>query len=113
MNSVVGLRIRNIRHSLGLTMEDFGNKLTPKASKGVVSNWENNYNLPNNKRLKQISELGGMTVQELLATDNDNIKFQSKGKIEDVTLPKYGEVKFIIKNGKIVDSEVVTKYKHR
>ncbi|MEG0285038.1 MAG: hypothetical protein RR494_02650 [Vagococcus sp.] len=45
--------------------------------------------------------------------DNDNIKFQSKGKIEDVTLPKYGEVKFIIKNGKIVDSEVVTKYKHR
>lgn len=111
MNNIVGIRIRNIRQSLGESMEVFSNRFT--TSKGAVNNWEKGVNLPNNIRLKQIAELGGMTVEELLATDNDNIKFQSKGKIKDVALPKYGEVKFIIKNGKIVDSEVVTKYKHR
>ena len=61
----VGKRIRNIRIELGLNMEDFGELFNPKASKGVVSNWENNYNLPNNERLKRIAELGGITVAEL------------------------------------------------
>ena len=63
--SNVGKRIRNIRIELGLSMEDFGELFNPKASKGVVSNWENNYNLPNNERLKRIAELGGITVAEL------------------------------------------------
>lgn len=37
----------------------------------------------------------------------------TEGQKKDVELPKYGEVKFIVKNGKIVDSEILTKYKHR
>lgn len=43
----------------------------------------------------------------------DDILLTTKGKPEHVKLPKYGEVKFIVKNGKIVDSEITTKYKHR
>ena len=59
-------RIRKIRQNLGLTMEDFGKKFTPVASKGVVSNWENGYNFPNNERIKRIAELGNVTVDYLL-----------------------------------------------
>lgn len=59
-------RIRKIRQNLGLTMKEFGEKFTPVASKGVVSNWENGYNFPNNERLKKIAELGNVTVDYLL-----------------------------------------------
>lgn len=62
----VGNRIRNIRKDLGLSMEKFGELFDPAASKGVVSNWENGYNFPNNERLKTIAELGSITVNELL-----------------------------------------------
>lgn len=66
MNGKVGQRIKFIRQKLGLTMEEFGELFEPKASKGVVSNWENNYNLPNNDRLKKIAELGKVSMGYLL-----------------------------------------------
>lgn len=66
MTEHIGHRIKLIRRKLGLTMEDFGALFEPKASKGVVSNWENNYNLPNNERLKRISELGKVSMAYLL-----------------------------------------------
>lgn len=62
----VGSKIRAIRKNLGFSMEKFGTLFNPHASKGVVSNWENNYNLPNNNRLRKIAELGETTVEELL-----------------------------------------------
>lgn len=65
-NIQIGNKIKLIRKELGLNMEDFGKLFTPTASKGVISNWENNYNLPNNERLKRIAELGGIPVNELL-----------------------------------------------
>lgn len=65
-NMIVGSRIRHIRDTKGLTMKQFGELFDPPASKGLVSNWENGYNLPNQERLKKIAELGGITVQELL-----------------------------------------------
>lgn len=69
MKEEIGNRIKLIRKNLGLSMEDFGKLFTPKASKGVVSNWENNYNLPNNERLKKIAELGNVTTSYLLEGD--------------------------------------------
>lgn len=65
MKEQIGARIKLIRKELGLNMVDFGKLFTPSASKGVVSNWENNYNLPNNERLKRIAELGGISVPYL------------------------------------------------
>lgn len=65
-NKVIGKRISDIRKSIGLTMEEFGSRMTPPASKGAVSNWENGYNLPNNERLKRIAELGNVPVLYLL-----------------------------------------------
>ena len=61
----LGQRIKSLRKSKGLTMEQFG-KLFDNASKGVVSNWEKGSNVPNNERLKMIAEFGEITVDELL-----------------------------------------------
>ena len=68
----VGLRIRQIRNSLNLTLEEFGkifssdvnNKLN--AGKSNVSTWERGDSLPNKQRLEIIAKKGNMTVNELL-----------------------------------------------
>lgn len=52
---LVGKRIRDIRLSLGLSMEEFGNRLD--TSKGAVNNWEKGKNLPNISRLKKLLHL--------------------------------------------------------
>lgn len=70
--------LKKIRKSKNLTMEEFGQMFDPPASKGVVSNWENNYNFPNNERLEFIATLGGMTVDELLG----GVKITKKGKTD-------------------------------
>ncbi|MCH4436504.1 helix-turn-helix domain-containing protein [Staphylococcus haemolyticus] len=64
----VGKRIRKIRSHLGLTMDQFGEKIDKESpvKSGVVSNWENGKQLPNKKRLKKISELGNISLDELL-----------------------------------------------
>ncbi|EDN7323715.1 helix-turn-helix domain-containing protein [Listeria monocytogenes] len=61
----IGVRIRKIRKSLGLSMEEFGIKVD-KALKSNVSKWERGDSLPNNSRIKIIAELGGISVDELL-----------------------------------------------
>lgn len=61
----LGQRIKSIRQSKGLTMEEFG-KFFDNASKGVISNWEKGSNIPNNARIKMIAQFGGITVNELL-----------------------------------------------
>lgn len=61
----VGARIKFIRISLGLTMEEFGERVG-KALKSNVSKWERGDSLPNNARLKQIAELGQVSMLYLL-----------------------------------------------
>ena len=70
MSIEVGNRIKDIRLSLGLTMEEFANEIDSKSKSGTVSNWETGKNLPNANRLKKIAELGDTTVQELLKEDD-------------------------------------------
>ena len=64
-----GQRIRSIRLRLGLTMEEFIERIDGKPGKGrsgTVNNWETGKNAPNAKRLKKIASLGGVTVDYLL-----------------------------------------------
>lgn len=61
--------VRSIRQSKKLSMEDFGKLFNPPASKGVVSNWENGYNYPNNKRLNRIAELGNISTDDLIGVN--------------------------------------------
>lgn len=60
----VGQRIKKIRLEMGYTMLEFGKLFN--ASKGVISNWENGYNLPNRERLSSVAFYGQMSVDELL-----------------------------------------------
>lgn len=62
----LGTRIEHIRRNLGDTLEEFGNRFDPPASKGTVHTWENNLYKPNAKRLKHIAKLAGISVDELL-----------------------------------------------
>lgn len=60
----VGQRIRQIRLNKGLTFNDFGDLFG--ASRGNVQAWEYGTSLPNKGRLKKISKIGSITVNELL-----------------------------------------------
>lgn len=77
MKNKMGLKIRQVRQELGISMEEFGKLFNPPASKGVVSNWENGYNNPNNERLKRIAELGNVSVEYLTGLSSQRISEES------------------------------------
>lgn len=60
----VGARIKDIRLSLGESMEQFGARFN--TSKGTVNNWEKGRNLPNRKNLKEIALISDTSVSVLL-----------------------------------------------
>lgn len=62
----LGQKIKELRMDKGLTLEEFGNRFDPPASKGTVHTWENNLYKPNAKRLKHIAKLAGKTVSEFM-----------------------------------------------
>lgn len=66
----VGQRIKTIRISLGLTMKQFGKMFSPEASDSIVSRWERGVSVPNNRRIKQIAELGDVSVKYILTGED-------------------------------------------
>lgn len=60
----IGKRIFNIRASLGETMEEFSKHFSTNRS--TINNWEKGRNLPNKSNLLVLSELSGMTSDEIL-----------------------------------------------
>ncbi|COD84264.1 MULTISPECIES: helix-turn-helix domain-containing protein [Staphylococcus] len=68
----LGQKIKEHRINLGETMAEFGQRFNAKS--GVVSNWENNKQKPNNKRLKILADNMGITVTELLGSVNNDGK---------------------------------------
>jgi len=67
----IGNRIKAIRQSRGENQTEFAKKI--KATLPAVSNWETGRNIPNNKRLKAIADIGNMSVDELLGKDTVTI----------------------------------------
>ena len=67
-NVAVGERIRLIRMKHGLTTEEFG-EFIDKATKSLVSRWENGISLPNRRRMELICRFGRITMEELLYGD--------------------------------------------
>lgn len=59
-----GRRIKYIRLSKGLTLEEFGKFLNVDSSN--ICRWENGKTLPNKNRIYKISKFAGMTVNQLL-----------------------------------------------
>lgn len=68
----VGSQIKNIRLKNGWTIVEFASELekilsdNKTISSGIISRWENGLTLPSPERLKAISKLGNLTVDELL-----------------------------------------------
>ncbi|MGX7091565.1 helix-turn-helix domain-containing protein [Hutsoniella sourekii] len=87
----IGHKIREIRKSLPgkLSMEEFGKLFDPPASKGVVSNWENNYNYPSEERLKLIAELGETTIDEIFSDRDEEETLRKIISDFEVELEKY------------------------
>lgn len=68
-NKKVGERIKKIRtqhFEEKISLEAFGQLLSPPAIRPLVSKWEKGLNLPNEDRLKQIAKLGDVTTNYLL-----------------------------------------------
>lgn len=60
----IGSKIKEIRLSLGESMEEFGKRFN--TSKGTVNNWEKDRNFPNKANLKSIADIAGISVNKLL-----------------------------------------------
>lgn len=60
----IGQKIKELRMDKGLTMEEFGKLFD--ASKSIVSRWERDISVPNEKRLKHIAKLSGKSVSEFV-----------------------------------------------
>lgn len=71
----IGRRIKHIRSSAGLSTTDFG-KIAENADRSLVTKWERGDNLPNDKRLKLIADIGSITVEELLYGSFDEFSFR-------------------------------------
>lgn len=65
-NENIARNIKSIRTHLGLSMEDFGKKFDPIAHKSLVSKWEKGLTKPSINRLKRISEIANISLNELL-----------------------------------------------
>ncbi|WP_241153386.1 helix-turn-helix domain-containing protein [Enterococcus mediterraneensis] len=82
-NLEVAQRIKMIRKETGLSAKDFAKKIDETASYGAVSNWENGYNLPNNRRLKRIAEIGGVSIEYLLNGTSEEDYIEQARQIND------------------------------
>nr|DAY89362.1 MAG TPA: helix-turn-helix domain protein [Caudoviricetes sp.] len=63
----LGRKIKNQRLNKGLTQTEYGKKFG--VGKSNISKWEKGTNKPNNIRLKMIADDMGITVVELLGSD--------------------------------------------
>ena len=83
--SRVGIFIRELRISKGLSQADLGNKL--HVTKKAVSRWETGRGLPDSSMLLPLSEMLGVTVDEILkgeftiSTEYDDFE---KRRIEEI-----------------------------
>ena len=64
MNETFGQRFARLRKNRGLTQEELGTKLG--LSGQAVSKWENDLSMPDVSLLVQLSELLGVSLDELL-----------------------------------------------
>ncbi|TBW88382.1 helix-turn-helix domain-containing protein [Staphylococcus hominis] len=64
---VLGEKIKNHRLNKGQTQTEYGKEFG--AGKSLVCQWEKGINKPNRKRLKMIADDMGITVADLLGSD--------------------------------------------
>lgn len=69
----IGKRIRILRAELRMTQGEFAKLLNTATS--TVSGWENDIVTPKISKLKSIADLAGISVEELLGKEKQNVMF--------------------------------------
>ena len=69
MNETFGQRFQRLRKNAGLTQEDVANKLNITAQ--AVSKWENDVSAPDISVLVELSDILGVTVDEMLGKQRE------------------------------------------
>ena len=89
----IGRRIKEARQTKNLTMTELGEQLTPRVTKGTISNWENGRNKPNSYRLKELSSLLGVSIEYLETGNNKPSDKQTNvgNSLDDVMLNELKE----------------------
>ncbi|HDH6549527.1 helix-turn-helix domain-containing protein [Staphylococcus aureus] len=64
----LGKKIKNHRLNKGMNMREYG-EFIDNTSDSIVSRWERNVSIPNPKRLKLIADDMGVTVTDLLESE--------------------------------------------
>lgn len=68
-NRILASNIHRIRQQRGETLEQFGERFDPVASKSIVSKWESGETQPSPPRLKQLASMANVSVEDLLNLD--------------------------------------------
>jgi transcriptional regulator with XRE-family HTH domain len=63
-NTMLGERIRDLRKKFGYSQQQLANKM--HLTQGAISQWENNITVPAADQLLSLSQVFGITVDELL-----------------------------------------------
>ena len=95
-----GERIKNIRLEKGMSKTEFGKLFETTGS--LVNKWETNQVTPTEKRLKEIAELGGIQVKELVSTHSIGERIKRIRLENGYSLNTFG-----IEIGRYLDSERV------
>ena len=98
-----GERIKDIRLELGETLEEFGERFN--TSKATVFNWEKGRNLPNKSNLKEIAEIGGIPVKDLISTNSLGERIKRIRVSRKETLEEFGNNISNIAEGNIKTSK--------
>lgn len=87
MNETIGNRIAKFRKAKGMTQEDLASKLGVSAQ--AVSKWETDASCPDISLLPQLSKVLGITTDELLTGENDEVKMipaEQRKSLDELTL---------------------------
>lgn len=84
MSENLGIKIKALRKSLNLTLEEFG-KLIYNTSKSNVHKWENNNTKPSMKNLNRIAELANKSLKEFLNEETYELSiFEANHKLDEL-----------------------------
>lgn len=79
----IGSRIKNLRIEQGMSQEQLANQL--HVTRQTVSNWENNKNYPDFGTMVEISDLFGVSLDEMIKGDSGYIKKQETVERKSIT----------------------------
>lgn len=98
-----GERIKDIRLEKGMSKTEFGQLFETTGS--LVNKWETNQVTPTEKRLKEIAELGGVPVKELISIHSVGERIKRIRVSRKETLEEFGNNISKIAEGNIKTSK--------